>query len=583
MKQLLYLSIVFVFLVLNKARGFEYQTEQHPSQFNKKTVQNYIDKAWEYTIRENDSALIYAKKALQFSRKNNYPYGEALAIESQGLYHEIVTGNYDLASKFYFEGIKFCEENNLTYASSLYHSLGIMFHTSDNYEKALEYYNIAYERATNDNDAILQKRCLVNIGSIYSSLEEYDKAKATLLQGLDIDVNRYIDYNIYANLGNLLIRQQHYKEAISYLEKAVVVHPDNKDSETNLMYLLEAKAALKDSIGMQPKIKRAVAEAERISSLRNKSHLYDALSKYFYAFEDFKIAADYQQKYHAIFVEIKEKQRDQTVYDLETKYQTEKTNRELENKTFNEKLFIISLIFLGILLTLVTFYYIKNRKKNRLLDKQKTLLESTVEDKNFLLKEIHHRVKNNLQVISSLLSLQQRQISDVKASQAMQEGRDRVKAMALIHQNLYQDTDLIGVQINDYVKKLANSLVKNYQTENKPIQLNLDVDTIKLDIDTIIPLGLVINELISNALKYAFTEQDSGTIDIHLKHKNNSLTLVVTDNGKGLPEGFDINQISSLGFRLIKAFSDKLKADLRINSSKQGTEIHLDIPNITPN
>ena len=181
------------------------------------------------------------------------------------------------------------------------------------------------------------------------------------------------------------------------------------------------------------------------------------------------------------------------------------------------------------------------------------------------------------------MSLQQRQISDVKASQAMQEGRDRVKAMALIHQNLYQDTDLIGVEINDYVNKLANNLVKNYQTENKPITLSIDVDPIKLDIDTIIPLGLVINELISNALKYAFTEQDSGTIDIVLKHKNNTLTLMVTDNGKGLPEEFNINKISSLGFRLIKAFSDKLKAQLHINSTKQGTNIRLESPNITPN
>jgi len=583
LRQLLYLPLLFIFFILNKVHGYEYQTNDTPNQSYKKAVQNHLDRAWDYTMSENDSALIYSKKALKLSRESNYPLGEAMAFESQGLYHEIVTGNYDLASNFYFEGIQICEENNLTYASSLYHSLGVMFHTSDNYEKALEYYNIAYEKAINDSDAILQKRCLVNMGSIYSSLEAYDKAKATLLESLDLDINRYIDYNIYANLGNLFIRQKQYKEAISYIEKAIIVHPDNSDSEINLMYLLEAKAALKDSIGMQPKIKRAIAEAERVSSLRKKSHLYDALSKYFYAFEDFKTAADYQQKYHNIYVEIKEKQRDQTVYDLETKYQTEKTGRELENKKANEQLFIISLIFLGILLSLVTYYYTKNRKKNRLLDKQKTLLERTVEDKNILLKEIHHRVKNNLQVISSLLSLQQRQISDVKAAEAMQEGRDRVKAMALIHQNLYQDTDLIGVEINDYVNKLANNLVKNYQTVNKPIALIINVDPIKLDIDTIIPLGLVINEIISNALKYAFTAQDAGTLNIELTYNNHLLSLSVKDNGKGLPEDFDINNISSLGFRLIKAFSDKLKAKLHINSTKQGTVIQLDIPNITPN
>ncbi|HLV92463.1 MAG TPA: sensor histidine kinase [Aequorivita sp.] len=205
-----------------------------------------------------------------------------------------------------------------------------------------------------------------------------------------------------------------------------------------------------------------------------------------------------------------------------------------------------------------------------------------MEEKNMLLKEIHHRVKNNLQVISSLLSLQQRQINDSKASQAIQEGRDRVKAMALIHQNLYQDTDLIGVETSVYVNKLAKSLIKNYKINDKAIKLNINVDPIKLDIDTIIPLGLVINELISNALKYAFTNKSSGTIDILLKSVNDTLVLSVSDNGQGLPENFSVDEVSSLGFRLIKAFSDKLKSELDISSSKEGTKISLIIPNLKP-
>jgi two-component sensor histidine kinase len=580
--QLFRLLFLVVFLaVFSKSNASTYfsNNKQNPKEASNKKIQELIDKAWDYTLSENDSALIFAKKAYKIAQENNNAYGKAMALESQGLYHEIVTGNYDLASALYFKGIRVCEANNLKYASSIYHSLGVMFHTSDNYEKALEYYNIAYEKAKTDNDLMLQKKCLINIGSIHSSLQDYTKAKTTLLKSLEIDKRPELDYNIYANLGNLFIRQKLYKEAIPYLEKSVIVNPENLDSEKNLMYLIEAKAALQDSTAMLPLIKRAIIEAENITALRAKSNLYNALSKYFYAFKDYKTAVDYHKKYHDIFVEIKEKQRDQTVYDLETNYQTEKKERELESKKANEKLFVIILVFLAIVLTLVTFFYYKNQKKKQLLSQQKILLESTVEDKNILLKEIHHRVKNNLQVISSLLSLQQRQITDKKASQAMQEGRDRVKAMALIHQNLYQDTDLIGVETNDYINKLAKSLVKNYQTEAKAIKLNIDVEPIKLDIDTIIPLGLVINELISNALKYAFTTKTSGTISIHLKSNNSTLNLSVTDNGMGLPKDFNIDTIPSLGFRLIKAFSDKLKAQLDINSSDKGTSISLVIPN----
>lgn len=580
MKYILLFLISIITLVESNASQPAFQMDQVSDENYEKSVQNYLDTAWEYTLKENDSALLFAEKSYNLSKRNKYPLGIAMALESKGLYHEIVTGNYDLASKFYFEGIGICEENSLTYASSIYHSLGVMFHTSDNFEKALEYYSIAYERAKNDQDANLQKKCLINIGSIYSSLQSYDKAKETMLESLNLDINRELDYNVYANLANLFIRQKQYQQAIPYLEKSVEVHPDNLDSEKNLMYLIEAKAALGDSTGMQSKIKRAIIEAENITALRAKSNLYNALSKYFYAFGDYKTAWNYQDKYHEIYVEIKAKQRDQTVYDLETSYQTVKKERELEAKKANEILLVIILVFLGILLTLVTYFYFKNRKKNLLLANKKALLEITLEEKNMLLKEIHHRVKNNLQVISSLLSLQQRQISDPKASQAIQEGRDRVKAMALIHQNLYQDTALVGVETSDYVNKLANSLIKNYKIEDKKIVLNIDVDPMKLDIDTIIPLGLVINELISNALKYAFTNQSSGAIDILLKSSDKTLTLSVVDNGKGLPKDFSVEQVSSLGFRLIKAFSDKLKADLNISSSDEGTKISLTIPNL---
>jgi len=578
LKYILLFIISIIFLVEGSAFERAFQTKQVSVETYQKKVQGYLDKAWDYTLKENDSALIFAEKSYNISVNNNYPLGIAMSLESKGLYHEIVTGNYDVASKFYFEGIQVCEENKLSYASSIYHSLGVMFHTSDNFEKALEYYNIAYERAKNDKDTYLQKKCLINIGSIYSSLQNYEEAKERMLESLNLNVSHELDYNVYANLGNLFIRQKQYNEAISYLEKSVEIHPDNLDSEKNLMYLIEAKAALGDSTGMQSKIQRATIEAENITALRAKSNLYDALSKYFYAFKDYKTAWEYQNKYHDIYVEIKAKQRDQTVYDLETNYQTVKKERELEAKKANEILLIIILVFLGILLGLVTYFYFKNRRKNMLLASKKVLLESALKEKNMLLKEIHHRVKNNLQVISSLLSLQQRQINDPKAAQAIQEGRNRVKAMALIHQNLYQDTDLVGVDASDYISKLTKNLIKNYKTEDKKIELYIDADPIKLNIDTIIPLGLVINELISNALKYAFVNKPSGAIDILLKSSSDTLTLSVIDNGKGLPEDFSVDHVSSLGFRLIKAFSNKLKADLKINSSNEGTKISLIIP-----
>ena len=417
------------------------------------------------------------------------------------------------------------------------------------------------------------------MGSIYSSLQDFEKAEELMQKSLTLDVRRELDYSTYANLGNLFIRQEKFKEAIPYLEKATEIHPDNSDSEENIMYLVEAKAALKDSVGMKGKINRLQIALENLNALRAKSNIHRSLALYYEAFGDFQTALKHQKEYLTLYEEIKENQRDQTVYDLETKYQTEKKERELEKKKANEQLLFIILGSLGILLILISFFFYKNRKKNSLLARQKKLLETNVEEKNILLKEIHHRVKNNLQVISSLLSLQQRQITDSQASQAIQEGRDRVKAMALIHQNLYQDTNLIGVEAKEYITKLASNLIANYKTNTKKIAIKTDIDQIKLDVDTMIPLGLIINELISNALKYAFENKESGAIEITLKDAENLLHLSLKDNGKGLPKDFSVERSESLGFRLIKAFSEKLKANLTINSSENGTHVSMDIIN----
>lgn len=200
-------------------------------------------------------------------------------------------------------------------------------------------------------------------------------------------------------------------------------------------------------------------------------------------------------------------------------------------------------------------------------------------DKQFLLKEIHHRVKNNLQVISSLLSLQSRQLEDPKAREAIQSGRNRVKSMVLIHQKLYQDEDLVGVDVVEYIEKLTRSLVESYKIRDTEIKIYTEVDEIKLDVDTIIPIGLILNELISNALKYAFEEDKEGTINVSLKKKEHCITLKVSDDGQGLPETFSIENSKSLGYRLIRAFAEKLKATLTVEHPPAGTTVSMLIRN----
>jgi two-component system, sensor histidine kinase PdtaS len=211
------------------------------------------------------------------------------------------------------------------------------------------------------------------------------------------------------------------------------------------------------------------------------------------------------------------------------------------------------LLFSGVTIFLL---YRRQRRKNKLIQKQSDDLE-------VLMKEIHHRVKNNLQIISSLLDLQSLSIADKEASQAVREGKNRVLSMALIHQNLYTEGNIKGIRVQEYICSLSNSLFDSYNIQRERIRLQTDIDPLTLDVDTVIPIGLIINELISNSLKYAFAGREEGTILVALKQKEKALLLQVSDNGHGFSPGW-MQQERSFGYKLIKAFAQKLKAKLDV-------------------
>ena len=188
-------------------------------------------------------------------------------------------------------------------------------------------------------------------------------------------------------------------------------------------------------------------------------------------------------------------------------------------------------------------------------------LKIAVEEKDTLLKEIHHRVKNNLQVISALLTLQSKYIKDDQAIEALREGQDRVQSMALIHKDLYQHDNLKGVNTKDYLEKLVDNLIDSYSIDDEDIMLELDIESIWLDVDTMIPMGLMVNELISNALKHAFSGQNNGALHIQLKEIDNQLILNIKDNGKGF-DNFEIQKSNSFGYSLIESFAKKLDAEM---------------------
>jgi PAS domain S-box-containing protein len=189
-------------------------------------------------------------------------------------------------------------------------------------------------------------------------------------------------------------------------------------------------------------------------------------------------------------------------------------------------------------------------------------IRTSLREKEALLQEIHHRVKNNLQIIASLLSLQSGYITDPQTLTKFRESQGRIRSMALIHEKLYQSETLAAVDLADYVRSLTGILMRSY-TSNAQVQLECQTDPAVVSIDTAVPLGLMLNELVTNALKYAFPDGRPGCLKVALRWwPNGQLALSVHDDGIGLPSDFQLEQASSLGLRLVRMFAKQLRASV---------------------
>ena len=195
-------------------------------------------------------------------------------------------------------------------------------------------------------------------------------------------------------------------------------------------------------------------------------------------------------------------------------------------------------------------------------------IRQDLEEKNILLQEIHHRVKNNMQIISSLLKLQSAHIKDKRALELFQNSQDRVKTMSLIHDSLYRSKDLAHIDFTEYVRKLATQIFISYGANSNFIKLKIDIKDILMDISTAIPCGLIINELVSNSLKYAFPKGSKGEISISFTYKDQVHTLCVKDNGIGISKKIDLEDSPTLGLMLVNSLTKQLDGTLKLEKGK---------------
>lgn len=240
--------------------------------------------------------------------------------------------------------------------------------------------------------------------------------------------------------------------------------------------------------------------------------------------------------------------------DVEIKHQNERTN-----------LYIIIASLIAGLLLISILALLRKRRQSKVLERKNKQISEALKDKELLVREVHHRVKNNFQIVSSLLELQSRGIEDEKARLLANEGQNRVKSMALIHQKLYQNEDGLIV-FDEYIHLLVRELTSMYASE-KEVETKVNAQNIRFDVDTAIPLGLIINELVTNSYKYAFTNGCKGMLGIVINRiDKENFSLVVWDNGLGLPPNYELRKAKSLGLRLVTRLVKQLQGEINLTN-----------------
>ncbi|HHC80692.1 MAG TPA: histidine kinase [Flavobacteriia bacterium] len=494
---------------------------------------------------ELDKAADYALESLRLGKKLKDTNAQAIAYSDlSNLFWK--QSKFDKGVEFGLKSLQFFELrniNNLDYDFTLY-VVGNNYLELKQYKRALEYFerSIAigerYGFYNNLSDVYISLTDLDTYLGNYNTAAEAGKNAVKYAELLD---NNFMIMRSWLSIGKSQLKQKQYTNAIISLKKCIQIATVDFGDE---YYLSQAYEALAQAYFGNKNFEKAyVALAE-----------HDKLKAAVFTAEADQRISLLQTKFGVALKEDTIKLRDATIKQQRSK-QT------------------LIMVIASLLLVLLTVLYVTYRK-----DKNKTkLLKKQHDEKSFLLKEIHHRVKNNLEVVSSLLALQSNQLQDDAAKNAMQDSQNRVHSMSMIHQRLYQGKNLASIEMKDYCFNLTAHVLDSFGAEEQ-INVKCNMKPIELDVDTAVPIGLIVNELLTNILKYAFPDNKKGTITITLEKKDrNTLLLQVADNGVGIQEG--VIRGTGFGTQLISLLTQQLNGKMKTKTNKnKGTQISFEFP-----
>ena len=535
-----------------------------------------------------DTALILAKQSLDIAAKINNPILKAKAWEVISDKERILGNNQKSYQATFsalqvYESLKMEEEQAASYAQ-----LANNYMIDKDYIESIKYLEKAktiYEVTDAYGNQIFT---ILNLGEMHRLAGHLDSAKVSFNRVLEINKkNKSVIAKSYSlgNLGMVYSAQDSLQLAKKNLQEAITILTALDDTYATSVYLAELGDVFqkeRNPKAAEEKLLEAITMAQKSGLKEQIRDFSDKLAQFYEIQSEYPKSLKYQKLFQVYQDSLVNKTNIQEIERIKAGYEINKRESEigLLNTLNTKQKYLLWTLGIGVLTTLVFLYLIfkvnkRVKKANIRLTEQKVVIAQSEQEKTLLLRELNHRVKNNLQLISSLLNLQSQELSGHPAKEALTTGQYRVEALSLVHRKLYQEGIESKVELKDYIEELVLGLFHSYGMNFTPI---INVVPITIGIDAAVPIALIINELVTNAIKYAYKNNNTPILKVCVKSNNKEVTIDIIDNGQGFTKK-EQSKSNSLGIKLVTSLAIQLSGELKL-MEHAGTHWQLILDNI---
>nr|WP_294859016.1 tetratricopeptide repeat protein [uncultured Fluviicola sp.] len=539
-----------------------------------------------YTVNVEKSIEL-SSKALKLSKKIDYQSGEAFACMNLAIANDI-QGNAKVAIRYFQRAIRLFQlEDDRENLSYCYSQLGICYFSQYQYENADYYHQKAIDLCKELHLEEDLANALVNQGITFTYQDRTKEAEANFKQAIALyKKTNQLDGlgGAYNSLGKIYYDQKDFKKAIAYFERASAnfkEYDNDYNLESAYLGLANCYFDLKQFGIAKDYSLKALHLSQEIGAKEREVFAHEVLSRIYFAEGDYKKAYQSLNEYTILSDTIFTRGKSDALAEMQARFEVKeiKFKQQIEEENhWWQLVFLVGVIFIVLVISLLLFFLFRDKKRiNVLLEQKVEMTQASLEQKESMMGEIHHRVKNNLQMIYAILDLQARDLKDPESIQLIEDSLNRINAISTIHQKLYQSDNMNAVRIRSYLDELVLDIIRHFSADRKQgIELHSEYDDLSLDIETALPIGLIVAELVTNSCKYAFGNQIHPELQISLKEVGDRLVLTVSDNGIGKTNA---GSGTNFGTKLIRSMARKLKADLVETNSDQGLKVELFISN----